>query len=92
MRITVEWNSPTGILVADPRISEAELERKRQEKEAWERAAQEAGRSGEQGDVRDDYVPARQMRTDTAQGERLVLPGSSVRGALRSRASRIAQR
>ena len=91
MRITVEWNSPTGILVADPRISEAELERKRQEKEKRERAAQEAGRSGEQGGVRDDYVPARQMRTDTAQGERLVLPGSSVRGALRSRASRIAR-
>ena len=91
MRITVEWNSPTGILVADPRISEAELKRKRQEKEKRERAAQEAGRSGEQGGVRDDYVPARQMRTDTAQGERLVLPGSSVRGALRSRASRIAR-
>ena len=91
MRITVEWNSPTGILVADPRIREDELERKRQEKEKRERAAQEAGRSGEQGGVRDDYVPARQMRTDTAQGERLVLPGSSVRGALRSRASRIAR-
>ena len=91
MRITVEWNSPTGILVADPRISEAELKRKRQEKEARERAAQEVGRSGEQGDVRDDYVPTRQMRTDTAEGERLVLPGSSVRGALRSRASRIAR-
>ena len=91
MRITVEWNSPTGILVADPRISEAELKRRRQEKEARERAAQEAGRSGGQGDVRDDYVPAVQMRTDTAQGERLVLPGSSVRGALRSRASRIAR-
>ena len=91
MRITVEWNSPTGILVADPRISEAELKRKRQEKEKRERAAQEAGRSGEPDDVRDDYVPAGQMRTDTAQGERLVLPGSSVRGALRSRASRIAR-
>ena len=91
MRITVKWNSPTGILVADPRRREAELERKRQEKEKRERAAQEAGRSGEPDDVRDDYVPARQMRTDTAQGERLVLPGSSVRGALRSRASRIAR-
>ena len=91
MRITVEWNSPTGILVADPRISEAELKRKRQEKEKRERAAQEAGRSGGQGDVRDDYVPAVQMRTDTAEGEQLVLPGSSVRGALRSRASRIAR-
>ena len=91
MRITVEWNSPTGILVADPRRREAELERKRQEKEKRERAAQEAGRSGAPDDVRDDYVPARQMRTDTAQGERLVLPGSSVRGALRSRASRIAR-
>ena len=91
MRITVEWNSPTGILVADPRRREAELERKRQEKEKRERAAQEAGRSGEPDDVRDDYVPARQVRTDTAQGERLVLPGSSVRGALRSQASRIAR-
>ena len=91
MRITVEWNSPTGILVADPRISEAELKRKRQEKEKRERAVQEAGRSGGQGDVRDDYVPAVQMRTDTAEGEQLVLPGSSVRGALRSRASRIAR-
>ena len=91
MRITVEWNSPTGILVADPRISETELKRKRQEKEKRERAAQEADQGGGQGDVRDDYVPAVQMRTDTAEGERLVLPGSSVRGALRSRASRIAR-
>ena len=91
MRITVEWNSPTGILVADPRISEAELKRKRQEKEKRERAAQEADQGGGQGDVRDDYVPAMQMCTDTAEGKRLVLPGSSVRGALRSRASRIAR-
>ena len=91
MRITVEWNSPTGILVADPRISETELKRKRQEKEKRERAAQEADQGGGQGDVRDDYVPAMQMCTDTAEGKRLVLPGSSVRGALRSRASRIAR-
>ena len=91
MRITVEWNSPTGILVADPRLSEAELERKKQEKEKRERAAQEADQGGGQGDVRDDYVPAMQMCTDTAEGKRLVLPGSSVRGALRSRASRIAR-
>ena len=91
MRITVEWNSPTGILVADPRLSEAELERKRQEKEKREKAAQKADQGGGQGDVRDDYVPAMQMCTDTAEGKRLVLPGSSVRGALRSRASRIAR-
>ena len=91
MRITVEWNSPTGILVADPRLSEAELERKKQEKEKREKAAQKADQGGRQGDVRDDYVPAMQMCTDTAKGKRLVLPGSSVRGALRSRASRIAR-
>ena len=91
MRITIAWNSPTGILVADPRLSEAELERKKQEKEKRERAAQEADQGGGQGDVRDDYVPAMQMCTDTAEGKRLVLPGSSVRGALRSRASRIAR-
>ena len=91
MRITVEWNSPTGILVADPRISETELKRKRQEKEKREKAAQKADQGGGQGDVRDDYVPAMQMCTDTAEGKRLVLPGSSVRGALRSRASRIAR-
>ena len=91
MRITIAWNSPTGILVADPRLSEAELKRKKQEKEKRERAAQEADQGGGQGDVRDDYVPAMQMCTDTAEGKRLVLPGSSVRGALRSRASRIAR-
>ena len=91
MRITIAWNSPTGILVADPRLSEAELERKKQEKEKREKAAQKADQGGGQGDVRDDYVPAMQMCTDTAEGKRLVLPGSSVRGALRSRASRIAR-
>jgi len=95
MRITIAWNSPTGILVADPRLSEAELERKKQEKrekeERGEKSAQKADQGGGQGDVRDDYVPAMQMCTDTAEGERLVLPGSSVRGALRSRASRIAR-
>ena len=95
MRITIAWNSPTGILVADPRLSEAELERKKQEKrekeERGEKSAQKADQGDRQGDVRDDYVPAMQMCTDTAEGERLVLPGSSVRGALRSRASRIAR-
>ena len=93
MRITIDWTSPTGILVADPRRSEAE--REEQEREKQERAgkpAKGAGGGGEDDDcAAEGIVPAKPMLTGTDEGERLVLPGTSVRGALRSRASRIAR-
>ena len=77
VRINIEWNSPTGILVADPRLSRVES-------------------SDEQNDPRDEddpdeLVPTRHLRSGPGENAPIVLPGSSVRGALRSRASRIAR-
>ena len=77
VRINIEWNSPTGILVADPRLSRVES-------------------SDERNDLRgeddpDELVPTRHLRSSPGENAPIVLPGSSVRGALRSRASRIAR-
>ena len=77
VRINIRWNSPTGILVADPRLSRVES-------------------SDERNDPRDEddpdeIVPARHLRSGPEENALIVLPGSSVRGALRSRASRIAR-
>ena len=77
VRINIGWNSPTGILVADPRLSRVES-------------------SDERNDPRDEddpdeIVPARHLRSGPGENAPIVLPGSSVRGALRSRASRIAR-
>jgi len=77
VRIEIDWDSPTGILVADPRLSRVES-------------------SDERNDPRDEddpdeIVPARHLRSGPEENALIVLPGSSVRGALRSRASRIAR-
>ncbi|MFC2359683.1 MAG: RAMP superfamily CRISPR-associated protein [Actinomyces dentalis] len=77
VRINIGWNSPTGILVADPRLSRVES-------------------SDERNDPRDEddpdeLVPTRHLRSGPGENALIVLPGSSVRGALRSRASRIAR-
>ena len=77
VRINIGWNSPTGILVADPRLSRVES-------------------SDERNDLRgeddpDELVPTRHLRSGPGENAPIVLPGSSVRGALRSRASRIAR-
>ncbi len=70
VRIDIAWNSPTGILVAEPRPPERDPD-------------------GQETD------PALPLRARPARPEEpappLVLPGSSVRGALRSRATRIAR-
>ena len=77
VRIEIDWDSPTGILVADPRLSRVES-------------------SDERNDPRDEddpdeLVPTRHLRSGPGENAPIVLPGSSVRGALRSRASRIAR-
>ena len=71
LTVTVTWDSPTGILVAEPRDKE---------------------QRGDQETV--DTLPLRtrsRKGRDPQDAGTLVLPGSSVRGALRSRASRIAR-
>ena len=74
-RIRINWWSPTGIFVAE----DDELTKQRKEK------AQETDRTanGVTEPLRDPSVP-----WDEAQ---LLIPGTSIRGALRSRPSRIAR-
>ena len=74
-RITINWWSPTGIFVAE----DENLTKQRKEK------AQETdpAANGVTEPLRDPSVP-----WDEAQ---LLIPGTSIRGALRSRASRIAR-
>ena len=107
VRINIGWDSPTGILVADPRLGQAESARNESdEDEAPEdntRATKEGGKTareaepgGEQNGLRgeddpDEFIPTRHLRSGPGENAPIVLPGSSVRGALRSRASRIAR-
>ena len=77
VRINIDWNSPTGILVADPRLSRVE-------------SSDERNDSRDEDDP-DEFVPTRHLRSGPGENAPIVLPGSSVRGALRSRASRIAR-
>lgn len=73
--IKIEWRSPTGIFVA-----EDEKLTKRRKEEAQKKNPEA---NGVTEPLRDPSVP-----WDEAQ---LLIPGTSIRGALRSRASRIAR-
>lgn len=74
-RITIEWWSPTGIFVAE----DEKLTKQRKE----EAQKKDPSANGVTEPLRDPSVP-----WDEAQ---LLIPGTSIRGALRSRASRIAR-
>ncbi|WP_316669595.1 RAMP superfamily CRISPR-associated protein [uncultured Propionibacterium sp.] len=87
VRISIEWRSPSGILVAEPRgagdAGPADAENTAPaEADTADRGADPGGEETE---------PARPLRCGPGENDLLVLPGSSVRGALRSRASRIAR-
>ncbi len=74
-RITIEWWSPTGIFVAE----DEKLTKQRKE----EAQKKDPSANGVTEPLRDPSVP-----WDEAQ---LLIPGTSIRGALRSRASRLAR-
>ena len=74
-RVTITWWSPTGIFVAE----DEELTKQRKE----EAQKKDPTSNGVTEPLRDPSVP-----WDEAQ---LLIPGTSIRGALRSRASRIAR-
>ena len=74
-RITIEWWSPTGIFVAE----DEKLTKQRKE----EAQKKDPSANGVTEPLRDPSVP-----WDEAQ---LLIPGTSIRGALRSQASRIAR-
>ena len=84
MRIEITWDSPTGILVAEPPQEDGSQE------EADAQAAD--GSAGEtEGADSEETKPARPLRAGPEETDPIVLPGSSVRGALRTRATRIAR-
>ena len=74
MRIEITWDSPTGILVAEPPQEDSD-------------AGAADGSAGETEETK----PARPLRAGPEETDPIVLPGSSVRGALRTRATRIAR-
>ena len=83
MRIEITWDSPTGILVAEP-----------QDDGSGDGAGAGAadGSPGEaEGADSEETKPARPLRAGPEETDPIVLPGSSVRGALRTRATRIAR-
>ncbi|SDM24183.1 RAMP superfamily CRISPR-associated protein [Actinomyces ruminicola] len=78
VRITITWDSPTGILVAETPSEDDDSEKQKQKQSETQKES-------------DETVPAKPLRSGPGEKDPLVLPGSSVRGALRSRASRIAR-
>ena len=80
MRIEITWDSPTGILVAEPQDDGSE-----------EGADAGAADGAPEGADSEETKPARPLRAGPEETDPIVLPGSSVRGALRTRATRIAR-
>lgn len=80
-RITITWWSPTGIFVAE----DGKLTKQR-------KAAQEAEnkKKGIEEEVHEVVYPLRDP-SEEWENAQLLIPGTSIRGALRSRASRIAR-
>ena len=80
MRIEITWDSPTGILVVEP-----------QKDGPGEGTDAGAADGSPEGADSEETKPARPLRTGPEETDPIVLPGSSVRGALRTRATRIAR-
>lgn len=80
--VTIDWNSPTGVFVGDPRIEKGAGDAK--EKIEPEGKAK-----------KNILLPLRSktgiQRDSKRSKDPLLLPGTSIRGALRSRCSRIAR-
>lgn len=80
-RVTITWWSPTGIFVAE------DEELTKQRKAAKEAENKEKGINEE---VHEVVYPLRDP-SEEWENAQLLIPGTSIRGALRSRASRIAR-
>ncbi|OLO71534.1 CRISPR-associated protein [Actinomyces oris] len=83
MRIEITWDSPTGILVAEPPEDDA--------KKTSDAGAADGSPGEAEGADSEETKPARPLRAGPEETDPIVLPGSSVRGALRTRATRIAR-
>ncbi len=80
-RITIEWWSPTGIFIAE---DEKLTKQRKAAKEA------ENEKKGIDEQVHEVVYPLRDPSEEWEKAQ-LLIPGTSIRGALRSRASRIAR-
>lgn len=80
-RITIDWWSPTGIFVAE---DEKLTKQRKAAKEAENR------KKGIDEEVHEVVYPLRDP-SEEWENAQLLIPGTSIRGALRSRASRIAR-
>ena len=80
-RITIDWWSPTGIFVTED--EELTKQRKAQKEE-------ENRKKGIDEEVHEVVYPLRDP-SEAWENAQLLIPGTSIRGALRSRASRIAR-
>ena len=80
-RITIDWWSPTGIFVAE---DEKLTKQRKAQKEAENR------KKGIDEEVHEVVYPLRDP-SEAWENAQLLIPGTSIRGALRSRASRIAR-
>lgn len=80
-RITIDWWSPTGIFVAE---DEELTKRRKAQKE------EENRKKGIDEEVHEVVYPLRDP-SEAWENAQLLIPGTSIRGALRSRASRIAR-
>ena len=83
MRIEITWDSPTGILVAEPQDDGSQ--------EGADAGAADGSPGEVEGADSEETKPARPLRAGPEESDPIVLPGSSVRGALRTRATRIAR-
>ena len=83
MRIEITWDSPTGILVAEPQDDGSG--------EGADAGAADGSPGEAEGADSEEAKPARPLRAGPEETDPIVLPGSSVRGALRTRATRIAR-
>ena len=83
MRIEITWDSPTGILVAEPQDDGS--------REGADAGAADGSPGEAEGADSEETKPARPLRAGPEETDPIVLPGSSVRGALRTRATRIAR-
>lgn len=83
MRIEITWDSPTGILVAEPQDDGSG--------EGADAGAADGAPGEAEGADSEETKPARPLRAGPEETDPIVLPGSSVRGALRTRATRIAR-
>lgn len=89
VQIRIDWDSPTGILVAEtPAETEASGEAQADPSPTDPPVANSESVSDE---ARRESKPTTPLRSGLRGDDLLVLPGSSIRGALRSRASRIAR-